>query len=121
MNKLTKTLRINALFATVVALSGCVTSGDLDKRLDQWVGQDADTLATSWGAPSGTYQKKDGSRILTYERSSVLTTGQGIDSQTNSRQCRIDFVTDGDGKIASTSWHGAKDQCDRSIPKDATD
>ena len=104
------------VFLAPLALVGCVTPADLDQRLGQWVGQDADVLATQWGAPSGTYLKKDGNRILTYDRTSILTTGPSDYSQTMSRHCRIDFVADAEGKITGASWHGAADQCDRSIP-----
>jgi hypothetical protein len=94
--------------------AGCVTAEELDQRLSGWVGQDADTLALAWGAPTGSYQKKDGGRILSYEKASVMSTG-GAYSQTYSRHCRVDFVTDKDGRIVSAKWLGAADQCDRSI------
>lgn len=97
------------------ALSGCVTAEELDQRASVWIGQDADAIATAWGAPSGTYLRKDGSKILTYTRASVVTTGSEPYMQATTRHCRIDVVIDADGKILSVSWHGAVDQCDRDM------
>lgn len=99
-----------------LALSACVTAEELDQRLGVWIGKDADALAAEWGAPSGTYQKKDGGLVLSYERMAVISTGAGEGSQTTSRTCRVDFTTDQDRKILSARWEGAADQCDRSIP-----
>lgn len=97
-------------------LVACVTTAELDDRLGLWVGRSSDELATDWGAPSGTYTKKDGGSILTYNRMSVITVGTGENAQTVSRSCRVDFTTDKDGKILSSKWQGAKDQCDQVIP-----
>ncbi len=104
------------LFMTVLLAASCVTSEELDQRLSGWVGKDADQLAGEWGAPTGTFQKKDGGLVLSYERMQVITTGAGESAQTTSRTCRVDFTTDKDGKIVQAKWGGAADQCDRSIP-----
>ncbi len=103
-------------FLAPLFLLACVTAEELDQRLGVWVGKDADALAANWGAPTGTYQKKDGGLVLSYERMAVITTGAGESGQTTSRTCRVDFTTDRDGKILVTNWQGAADQCDRSIP-----
>jgi hypothetical protein len=96
-------------------LAACVTAQDLDARLKTWVGKSGDQLATRWGAPNGNYTKQDGTRILSYDRLGVITTGPGWYAQTYSRHCRVDFYVDKSGKITGASWHGATDQCDRSI------
>jgi hypothetical protein len=118
MRRLLPSPFVNALsvLSLVAGLGACVTAQQLDDRLAVWVGQDADALATAWGAPNGTYQKKDGSRILPYDRSSVVSTGPQFALSTTTRRCRIDFTTDADGKITSAKWDGAPDECDRSIP-----
>ena len=102
--------------AAMLLLASCVTAEELDQRLASWVGKDADQLAGEWGAPSGTYQKKDGGLVLTYDRMQVITTGAGDSAQTTSLSCRVDFTTDKDGKITHAKWDGAADQCARSIP-----
>lgn len=98
-----------------LALPACVSAAELDGRLRTWVGHDADELAQQWGAPTGTYQKKDGTKILTYDKSSIHSSGPGWYSQTYSRHCRIDFETGADNKITHAKWYGAPDECDRSI------
>ena len=109
-------LRVFAITSLLVALvGGCITASDIDKQLGSWVGKDSDALATAWGAPSGVYQKKDGGRILSYERTDVVTTGPMHFAQTYSRHCRIDFTTAANGKITNANWRGAPDQCDRII------
>lgn len=99
----------------IMVLGGCVSTAELDQRLGSWVGKDADALAADWGAPAGNYQKKDGGRILSYERSSVVTTGPSGFSQTYSRHCRVDFTVDAQNKVTGGQWRGASDQCDRMI------
>lgn len=94
-------------------VTGCFTTADLDRRLNTWIGLDADALATSWGAPTGSYRKKNGEQILTYEKSSIITSGPGPFIQTFSRQCRVDIFTNSDGKILRVSWFGDAGQCDR--------
>lgn len=103
-------------FTMLLSLAGCVTAEQLDQRLGVWVGREGDDLASSWGAPTGTYKKKDGGSILSYDRMQVITTGAGEYAQAQSRSCRIDFTTDESGKIVSAKWSGQADQCDRSIP-----
>lgn len=98
-----------------LGLSGCVTTADLDQRLTAWIGSDADNLATSWGAPTGTYKKRTGEQILTYEKSSFMTSGPGPFIQTFSRHCRVDIFTDPQGKILRIAWQGDPGQCDRLI------
>lgn len=100
---------------SLVGTIACVSASDLDDRLKTWMGQDSDLLAASWGAPSGTYQKKDGGQVLSYDRLSVYSTGAGRFAQTFSWQCRIDFFTDKGGKIIDANWHGATDQCNGAI------
>jgi len=94
-------------------VSGCFTTADLDRRLNTWIGLDADALATAWGAPTGTYRKKTGEQILTYEKSSIITSGPGPFIQTFSRQCRVDIFTNPEGKIQRVTWLGDAGQCDR--------
>jgi hypothetical protein len=97
-------------------LGGCVTQDQIDARLRSWVGRDADDLASTWGAPNGSYQRRDGGRILTYERTAVLTTGPTTQfANTFSRFCRIDFSIGADGKVQSAEWRGSAEQCDKVI------
>ena len=105
---------LGAGFMSIFPLvTGCFTTADLDRRLHTWVGLDADSLATAWGAPTGTYRKKNGEQILTYEKSSIITSGPGPFIQTFSRQCRVDIFTDPEGKITRVTWLGDAGQCDR--------
>jgi hypothetical protein len=97
----------------IQAVTGCFTTADLDRRLNTWIGVDADALATAWGAPTGTYRKKNGEQILTYDKSSIITSGPGPFIQTFSRQCRVDIFTDPEGKIRRVTWQGDAGQCDR--------
>ena len=114
-------MSLASLVAPVLLATACVTAEDLDSRLQTWVGKSADKVAESWGAPNGNYEKHDGTRILSYDRLGVLTTGPGWYAQTYSRHCRIDFNVDKKGTVTGASWHGAADQCDRSIHAAAAD
>ncbi len=99
----------------LLVVTGCVTAEELDQRLNTWVGQDSDLLAGQWGAPTGNYDKKDGGSILSYDKLGIVTTGASPYMQTFSRSCRVDFVTNEQGIIVGATWHGAPDQCDRTI------
>jgi len=46
---------------TILLLSGC-----LSKKMDSWVGSPLDRLAESWGAPTSTYNKSGGGKVVTY-------------------------------------------------------
>jgi hypothetical protein len=108
-------LRFPCLAFLAVLAVGCVTTEELDARLGSWIGADADELAASWGAPTGDYTKKDGGRILTWERAGIATTGVSTFPQAYTRRCRIDVTTDASGKIVATAWQGANDQCSEAI------
>jgi hypothetical protein len=98
-------------FFAALLLTACVTADDIDARLRSWIGAEADELVTAWGAPLGQYTKKDGSRVLSYERSSVATSGPGGFGHTYSRLCHVDFTVGANDKVAGARWTGAVDQC----------
>jgi hypothetical protein len=69
--------KILLLSIFVPLLSACATGNKIDVQaeLNRWVGQDADILVRSWGAPDRMYDFKDGTRIMEYERNRVDTYG----------------------------------------------
>ena len=95
----------------IALLAGCVTAKELDDRLGRWVGQDADQLASAWGAPNGSYVKKDGSKILSYERTGIVTAAPTIAPDTFSRFCRVDITVDAGNVIRAAVWRGADEEC----------
>lgn len=62
---------------SVALLGACATANPVDVQgeLNRWVGQDADTLVKTWGPPDRSYDFKDGSRVLEYERNRYDTYG----------------------------------------------
>jgi hypothetical protein len=98
-------------FFAALLLTACVTGDDIDARLRSWVGAKADELVTAWGAPLGQYTLKDGSRVLSYERSSVASSGPGGFGHTYSRLCHVDFTVAANDEVAGARWTGAVDQC----------
>ena len=103
--------KLTALIFFVAATAGCVTADKVESRLKTWQGVDADQLAASWGAPFGSYAKKDGSRILSYASNNVFTSGIDGYQQTHSQACQIDVVVNKDNAIADMNWRGSVDQC----------
>lgn len=103
------------LLAFIMGLAGCVTAEKVDSRLTAWVGRDADDLAASWGAPNGNYEKRDGGKILTYDRSVVRSVGSMDNPQSETSSCKINFTIDKDNKVASFTWSGSTKECDLMI------
>ena len=53
------------LFSSFVLL-GCVSAEKYTKMVNGWIGADEDSLISSWGAPTSSYQT-DQAKYLTYE------------------------------------------------------
>lgn len=104
-----------------VATASCVTYDDIDQKIGAWVGYDADTMVSVWGAPYGQYVNKNGTKTLTYRLSEthVYSSPGGIQSffnQTSVRsytsQCIINFIVDGaSNKISKVNWQGDLPEC----------
>jgi hypothetical protein len=102
-------------FLIGVSLTSCVTAGQIDQRLGGWVGIDADELVARWGAPNGTYEKKDGARVLTFDRNGLRTTGGPSEQTVVASHCKINFTTDKDNAIVAYNWSGEIGECDDMI------
>ena len=65
------------LLPLVLFLAACATGQpvNVQQQLDSWIGQDTDTLVRNWGAPERSYNFKDGSMVLEYERNRVESYG----------------------------------------------
>lgn len=64
-------------FIFALTLTACATARpvDVQNRLNAWVGQDADALVRSWGPPDRSYDFRDGSKVIEYERNRVDSMG----------------------------------------------
>ena len=49
-------------------LVSCATQSNYKELLNTWIGSSEDRLVNSWGPPKGIYNKKDGGKILTFNR-----------------------------------------------------
>ena len=63
------------IFLICLFLSGCATTAGYEKVLSSWVGQSADRLISSWGAPANTTQLSGGSRVLEYSNQRNIQLG----------------------------------------------
>ena len=54
------------LASCIFAVAGCATTAGYENVLSSWVGQSADRLMSSWGAPANTTQLSDGGKVLEY-------------------------------------------------------
>jgi hypothetical protein len=60
-------LRIVGLMGTAVALSACVTTGDVDIQLkSQWIGLSSDQFFTRYGPPASEFKLANGGKIYTW-------------------------------------------------------
>ena len=50
----------------LLLLAGCATTAGYEKVLSSWIGQRADRLISSWGAPVNITQLSDGGKVLEY-------------------------------------------------------
>lgn len=58
---------------TLALLTGCATGAPINvqKEINAWVGRDADALVRAWGPPDRSYNFRDGSTVLEYERNRI--------------------------------------------------
>jgi hypothetical protein len=74
--------------------------GCLSKTMDSWLESLVDRLVESWGAPTSTYTKSDGGKILTY--SEMWSNQYGIQT------CVKTFQVDSNGIIEGWSYNGCR-------------
>lgn len=122
----------SVLALSMLALSACASAHpvNVQQELNTWIGHDADGLVRAWGPPDRTYDFKDGSRVMEYERNRVDTYGGwnrphggmtvGSDSSAigvgfplwddeptiSIRRCTMKFETNGKRIIRTASFTG---------------
>lgn len=72
----------------LLALAGCATTGGFEKAMASYMGDTEASLVSRLGPPNSVYQSPDGTRVLTYARSSNMQLGgqtqyQPVTSTTN--------------------------------------
>lgn len=69
-----KTVRCFLLVLIIgIFLSGCATTANYERRLNTWLGHNADELVMSWGPPDRSYTLNDGSKVIEYARGHNVT------------------------------------------------
>lgn len=63
--------RITILVAALV-VAGCATTGKFEAKMNSFIGKPEVAVVGALGQPAGSYQGKDGSRVLTFTRSSQI-------------------------------------------------
>jgi hypothetical protein len=63
------------LILVLLLLAGCATTAGYEKVLNTWVGQSADRLISSWGAPANSTQLSNGGRVLEYSNQRNVQVG----------------------------------------------
>ena len=63
------------LIFVLLLLSGCATTAGNEKLLSSWVGQSADHLISTWGAPANITQLSNGGRVLEYSHQRNIQMG----------------------------------------------
>ena len=54
------------IVALALAAAGCATTGNYEKKLKTWMGNDVNSLIASWGPPSDEYLMPNGSKMYTW-------------------------------------------------------
>jgi len=130
---------VRGVLALVFAafLAGCATTANYEQTLNAWVGESADNLVRSWGAPTSTFHMPSGNDVYIYEHSEsgaytvpvgapppvqpapgyvvpgqAAVTGSQVISYT--KWCRTEFEISG-GRIVRWNWHG--NACRAPAPK----
>ena len=85
---------IIVLFTFLILLCGCATTKSV---MESWVSHRESELVSSWGAPHGAIDTRDGKRILTWE-SRWGQYGENI--------CSKSFTIDESGVVRQWSYSG---------------
>ena len=123
----------------IIALSGCATTRNYEKALNDLIGSHEDDLVALFGQPNKSYNLPDGRTVIEYSRSRVVEKNVGepyldipgeyygdehispdnyIDTPDIYKKvlwCRTSFVLDQDGTI--TSWSHEGNDCKASPAK----
>ena len=115
------------LVIAALQLAACASEAGYRESVEQWIGaQEADLVASSWGAPDRVYEVIGGERILTYSTTSEtggtsgivptvmiggsgsgisLSTSTGVGVAGTERFCETSFTVE-DGVITDVTFHG---------------
>ncbi len=100
-----------------LVITSCATAGKYESILKSWVGKPSDKLVEKWGAPTSTYTKQNGDRIITYFQTTGSSTIGSVQNHRNPQYgtfigssttytCKTDFTVDTQGHIKSWRWEG---------------
>lgn len=94
-----------------ILLTACATTGNYQKTLQSWVGQDADRLVQTWGVPTNSYTANDGTKTLEYsfQNGSVSQAsiyGNVATGYTRPSYCQTTFMVDKTNTVTNWRWRG---------------
>lgn len=99
------------LLLLLLFTAGCATSKNYGKRLDSWVGTNADELVRSWGAPNSSYEMSDKRKIISYFKSSGASAytsynEYGASTFISNSDCKTEFIVSDQNIIESWKFEG---------------
>ncbi len=107
-----QTLNRTCALAVPLVLVACfATTGNYEKVLQSWVGQDINRLLTEWGPPTQEYGMPNGKTMYTWLRigGTVVTTNHDANSSTSTVErnwCKTTFVASQAGVLETWRWEG---------------
>ena len=110
-SKASITRRVIALVVLLVA--GCATTGNYEKVLRSWMGNDVNSLIVSWGPPSDVYTMPDGRKAYTWLRVGGTRVTANYNRYLNmvtagsvTYWCKTTFTTTPSGVVRNWRWEG---------------
>ena len=127
------------LLIVVLLFGGCASTVKYEAKLNNYIGQDENSLIAAWGVPHKTYKLDNGKKALEYARKETIQNGgytysvpqttyqsgtiggqpysgtsttyaTGITPvQKYKLYCKTSFILDNDGKVES--WHHEGNDC----------
>ncbi len=111
-----------SILLLILVLAACAGQSNYRDMLQSWVGKSSDQLVDVWGGPDSIYQKDDGTKLLTFNRSQLTSSpayggmygsnrgfgvGMGMPFyETEERRCRTTFHVNKAKKITQYQYQG---------------
>jgi len=100
-------------FLATLLLAGCATTGNYERILQSWMGNDVNGLIEAWGPPSSTFDMPNGNKTYTWLNVNGSTGYANYNPYTRSAYamsttwwCKTTFTSEPSGRLISWHWEG---------------
>jgi|GEM_PF-1699767 len=102
---------IGILALSIFMVSGCATSGKLEKTLSAWSWHDENELVEVWGPPEKTFPMQNGGQVFEYYFSNGMSGNATYSAYSSSfnvyeNYCKVDFTLNQQNLVSSWRYYG---------------